>query len=113
MKYHINSYHEVIKGYNHSKIHIEASIDNVGDRGTTIKDIYLNKIIPEKYYPEKSEGERFEVKHIGPHNSEKWHIILRYDKKFIEEEKIEIELEIRHTHGSKTLKTISNLVKQE
>jgi hypothetical protein len=110
LNYYLTAFHECKEEFHHSLLNIDLSIDNVGDRGTTVRDFYLSKVTPVEYNPDPSfvTGNRYEIQHISPHNSMRYSVAIRYEK-LIKEKEIEIEVKIIHTHGEKVLTTKSYL----
>ena len=57
LKYNLDCHHKCLEEFHHSVLNVDLRIDNVGERATTIRDIFLNKVVPDKYYPK----EKFEI----------------------------------------------------
>jgi len=86
--------------------HIELEIDNIGDKSTTIKEIYF--MIPDKNEKDSwfiSEFDDFKMSHLSPRSSMKFSQKIIMLESF--EEDIEIEVNIDHTHGHVDMKTES------
>jgi len=104
LKYDLQCYTELFEDENASNILIELRVDNIGDRATSIRDLYLREVIPIEYYPEHYTAELLKVRHISPHSSDRIDIKLHYKNKLILGEEIQFIFKVVHTHGSKILK---------
>ena len=100
------SVHDVSEDGENTVFQISLDIDNVGDKPTTIKEIYFR--IPDEKDEDSwfiSEFEDFKISHLSPRSSMKFsEEIIMYE---IFEEDIEIEINIDHTHGLVDKKTES------
>jgi len=89
--------------------HIDLDVDNIGDKSTTIKEIYF--MIPNKKEEGSwfiSEFDDFKMSHLSPRSSIKFSEEIIMIESF--EEDIEIEVNIDHTHGHVEVKTESIFV---
>ena len=111
LKYTFDCSHKYTEKFNHSIVNLNLRIDNVGERGTTMRDFYFNKIYPEKYMKNLHtlKGARLPIQHIAPHNSSREHVDVQFDNVLMKEKEIEVEIELIHTHGKKNLSAVSKL----
>jgi len=103
------SSHDVSEDEVNTVFQIDLDIDNIGDKPTTIKEIYFR--IPDKNEKDSwfiSEFEDFKMFHLSPRSSKVFsELIIMYG--YFEED-IEIELTVEHTHGLVDKKTESIFV---
>ncbi len=109
------SCHEIYQskdtGKKTTKVNIEIRIDNTGERGTTIRDLFLTSVSPEKMYPIEWFGDMTQLKHLSPHDSVKYDLSMDYVGKGFEDD-IKYIFKIVHTHNNKILETVSKLKKE-
>jgi len=97
------SAHDVSEDEENTLFQISLDIDNVGDKPTTIKEIYFR--IPDKKEKDSwfiSEFEDFKMFHLSPRSSKVFSEVVIMDGYF--EEDIEIEVTVDHTHGHVDMK---------
>ena len=101
LKTNVYSHHGVIE--DNTYFYIELDIDNIGDKPTTIKDIFF--LIPDSQENDSwnlGKFENFKMFHLNPQSSTK------FSEEFIVEDlvegDVEIEMYLDHTHGSNTTK---------
>jgi hypothetical protein len=86
--------------YRNGSINFSLSVDNHGERGTTIKDIILMKTSPVDYSSYYIEHSGFsEVRHLAPHNSLVLNVSFDLENHIIAEENITFDALLLHTHG--------------
>ena len=104
-------YHVYDKPYNTSHIFIPISIDNTGERGTTIKYIDLIEMNPKEHF--KLAKKRTDIyKHIPPHTSLPFRYGLSFNNYEIKEEEIELVFDIINTHSTKRMNITTRLLKR-
>jgi len=100
LKFHEGNCYHLFGETGDSTIHINLAVDNVGKRGTTIRDITLIKTMPEDYSPRiTKELYGFETQHVPPHSSIKIHHKIFLKDFLLRDEKIKVDLEIAHTNS--------------
>jgi hypothetical protein len=79
---------------------ISLNIDNVGERGTSIREVKLLKTRPTDYSSFHNEWKApISVIHISPNSSIKSSFYIKIQKRVIEEKEIDFDILLIHTHG--------------
>lgn len=110
----VNAYHVNDYPYNAAFIKIGISIENSGDRGTTIKYLEVLKTEPSKYLELIKFWKTFKIYHyLGPRNSYEQVLSFNIPKCVIEEDKIEFEFDLHYIGGIKKFNVITEIQKRE
>lgn len=79
---------------------ITLNIDNIGERGTSIREVKLLETRPTDYSSFHNEWRApLSVIHISPNSSIKTSFYIKIQKRVIEEDEIDFDILLIHTHG--------------
>ena len=109
LKINFISSHDIDTDEENSIFQISLDIDNIGDKPTTIKEIYL--MIADKKEKDSwyfAEFEDFKMFHLNPRSSIQFLEEVNMGELF--KESIEIAVHIDHTHGNEVEKTESYFI---
>jgi len=108
-------YHVYTEEYGNSSIHTHISIDNIGDRSSSVKEVKLIKMTPEEYM-EKIDTRFDDVRnpiHVPPRSSIKFNWLINFPNFLLKDDEVKLEFDIIHTHNKKRMEATSKLLRHK
>lgn len=108
-------YHIYAEEYGNSSIHTHISIDNVGDRSSSVKEVKLIKMTPEEYM-EKIDTRFDDVRnpiHVPPRSSVKFNWLINFPEFLLKVDEVKLEFDIIHTHNKIRMDATSKLLRHK